>query len=772
MLGPEVAFIDFRETSIRPQTAEDFVIYATQVDDRFRAAVSTANGIIKPWSWLIVDTPEGIMAHLQEYLTLAVSAFQFHILFIVDASSEFPNQDQQSWELPQELAILHDRVKFILLTDHIGVMWAAGSPLPSGVVYWEMDPGGSLSIKLIADVLREQSVFYQTFMSLRQSGQSVWGIGTKQMWMGKLSGELTGEVFVEVGKDILGSGLLSHREFKEWDRPAHLIGTAMVPEVIVPNRAVGLVFSDLETNITSFRAAVGDTTKKNLIARVANFPERQQEIFKRIENSYEELDSRLRSFVSLIDASNGFDRDELAKLKVEGFDLRVVNSQDAGSQDLLNRFLESILIHTRSAVEDGHSLEQISFYLHETSNLIEPRSNAEIESEMNQALDASLEICKIASGINQKPPLGLVVKAGKKIARALQNRLLRYISLFFYLWTISAGAYEILGPPNTSGFVPWPSSIREVFHLTTITLYLILQALLVLLGLTLSSADKRIRRWGKNHQTELIKSRINEVKDCITRIAVNDWACYETRSRVHKQLNALGQVMNNIAEEVKNGFMGPFEDIDPGDLHVDVPNPQVRQDLNAKAQGHAFKFMEDIKRILRLDLADMIAESLQLTYALQSSAGLLKVPIKVKHELSLLIERYVHDGKRFGLLFEHLSSSSNAKEERQKLARTIWGEPGLVDDALRTVVLMPSPAELITFISANHLGLLSSDQADSVEIRFVPSHANSRLLSVSNQIGFNPSVITTDSLSAAGIIRVTPLRSDIVQLVTSNQIAN
>lgn len=772
MAGPEVAFIDFRESPSRPGSAEDFVVYATEVDNRFRAAVSTANGIIKPWNWLIVDTPTGILNHLQEYVNLAVSNFQFNVLFIVDASKEFLNQDQRTLDLPQQLVDLHERVKFIFLSDHRGVMWASGTPLPSGVVYWEMDPDGSLTVELLADVLREQSVFTETFQSMRQNGPSVWGLGTKQIWMGKLSGELTQDAFVEVGKDILGTGQLSHREFKDWDRPALLIGQASVPEVIVPNGAIDSLFTDLKSEITSFRAAVGDTTRKQLLSRVANFPKRQQGIFKKIEDNYKVLDSRLRTFVASIDATNGFDREEFLQLKREGFDLRTVNQQDAGSQNLLNGFLQSILVQTRLAVEEGHSLEQISYSLRETSDLVEPRDNISIENEINEALNNSQSSQEHASAIDQSPPLGFVVRLGRKVARLLQNAIFRYTAFFLYLWTISAGVYEIVGSPDSHGFIPWPSAIREVFHLTAILICVILLVLLALLGLCLSLADSKIRRWGKNHKTDELQQKLDDARTCIAKIAVNDWACYETRSRVHAQLVALGHVFDNIAIEVENGFIGPFKDIDPGELDVDIPNPEVRQDLNARAQGRAFKFMSDIKAILRLDLADMIAESLEHTYALRTAAGLVRVPGKVKQELSQSIGRYVRDGKHFGLLFEHLSSSSNAKTQRRELAQKIWEEPGLVDDALRTVVLMPSPAELVTFMSANHLGLLTSNQDDSIEIRFLPSHANNRLNAVSNQVGFSPSVVTTDSLSAAGIIRVTPLRSDIVQLISVRQDGN
>lgn len=769
MLGPEVAYIDFRESTFRPESAEKFVEHAAEVDTRFRAAIGTSNGIIKPWSWLIVDTPSGVANYLSEYLNLATSSFQFNLLFLIDASSEFLDEELRALSLPEELVKHHNRVKFILLTDHKGVMWAAGTAVPSGVVFWEKDVEGSQSIELIADVLREQVVFSEVFENLKQSGASTWALGTRQIWMGKLSGELTQDAFVEVGRDVLGSGQLSHREFKEWIRPPHLIGKASVPEVIISDGGLDVMFKELKTSIDSFRAATGDTTRKRLLDRVANFPKRQQDTFKKIENTHGQLDERTRTLITSIDPSNGFDREELLQLRFDGINLRVVHQQDEGSQNLLNGFLQSILVQTRLAIEEGHSLEQIQHSLEITTIDVEPRGNVVVEDEMVSALDYSKELLSNASSINQKPPLGVIARLGRKIASLLKSNVFRYVSLFLYLWTISAAVYEILSEPDstTYGYIPWPSAIRQIFHLTAFFLSLLFTGLIITLGVCLYLADEKIRHWGNNHQANLLQKSSDEVKDLLVSIATNDWACHDIRSEVYGQLLALEDVFNNVAFEIESGFVEPFRDIDPEELDIDLPNPQVREDLNARAQGRAFKYLVNIKEILRLDLADMIDESLELTYALRTSAGLVSVPVKVQQKLHNSIGKYVRDGKHFGLLFEHLSSSSNAKAQRRELAQKIWEEPGLIDESLQTVVLMPSPAEMVTFVGQNHLGLLASDQDESIEIRFLPACANSRLGVVSNKLGYSPHVMTTDSLSAAGIIRVTPLKTNIVHLAVA-----
>ena len=79
---------------------------------------------------------------------------------------------------------------------------------------------------------------------------------------------------------------------------------------------------------------------------------------------------------------------------------------------------------------------------------------------------------------------------------------------------------------------------------------------------------------------------------------------------------------------------------------------------------------------------------------------------------------------------------------------------------------MPSPVDIVTYVSANHLRLLSLDAAESHEVRFYPNHATTRVNTIGNQRGNSPSnPIVTESMSAAGVIRVTPLRPNVVELI-------
>ena len=80
---------------------------------------------------------------------------------------------------------------------------------------------------------------------------------------------------------------------------------------------------------------------------------------------------------------------------------------------------------------------------------------------------------------------------------------------------------------------------------------------------------------------------------------------------------------------------------------------------------------------------------------------------------------------------------------------------------------MPSPAEIITFTTEAQVILLTADEDGSKEIRFFPNIALAALVAVQHLVGTNPAVIPTSSVSSAGILRATPLKSNIVKPLSS-----
>ncbi len=757
----QVAFVDFRSFLERPSSVEDFLELVVRTDKRFRAG-SGSGGVIYPWNLLLVDSPAGLVEHEDFYDQLIRSIFDFRILIML-AVDEAEEGEEFELGIPESLRANPVRLKLLVNTNRVGVLWRSGGLIPSGVVHWERDPAGELALEALLDVLREQAVFTGLFGHMTQRDEIAWAIGTRQVWMGRLSGALTQDAFIEVGRDVLGSGRLASKDFEPWPEPDHMVGSAREDKVITHEGKVGSTLSQATAHLSSWKNSFGLLSKKKRLDRVAATPTRQQGFLAQFDAQAIEIIPMLQQLVRDIDASNGFDKNELLVLRERGVNLRAVRSHENANESLENNFFEGVLHHTQSSIQDGHSIEDLWDAASQSAKRIRPRSAEEAAEAMDADIAKFAALLEAARKTSALPPSGILFRIGRLVARAIRRPVVRYVGMFLFVWALVAGGYEIWGEGSDGGPIPWPDFVRETLHLAVLSLCGLLLLLVAVGGFLLLHADEKIRVWGRQHDGVSLDKSWVTVKETLANIAVNDWAYYELRERVARQIEALRGVLDIVSDNIESNFVAPFRDVDPDELDEEIPNPQIREDLNARAEGQAFKFLAEVKKIVRLDLSSMVSESLELTYALGSPNGERKVPLRVNQHLGQAIERYVRDGKHFGLLYEHLSTSSQSLFLRRELAQRIWEEPRLVDEAMRSVVLMRTPVELITFVEPNHLRLLMSDDTNSAEVRFCPTYASARLEAVSNQIDYlPPGIISTEALSAAGVIRVTPFRPDVL----------
>lgn len=757
----QVAFVDFRLSPQRPPSVEDFLELVVRTDKRFRAG-SGSGGVIYPWNLLLVDTPAGLAASGDFYDQLIRSIFDFRILIML-AVDEVEEGEEFGLGIPESLRANPERLKLLVNTNRVGVLWRSGGLIPSGVVHWDRDPDGELALEALLDVLREQAVFTELFGHMTQRDEIAWAIGTRQVWMGRLSGALTQDAFIEVGRDVLGSGRLASKDFEPWPEPDHMVGSAKEEKVITHEGEVGSALSEATAHLSSWKNSFGLLSKKKRLDRVAATPARQQGFLAQFDSQASEIIPTLQQLVREIDASNGFDRNELLVLREKGINLRAVRSHENSNESLENNFFEGVLHHTQASIQDGHSIEVLWDAASQSVKRIRPRSAGEAADAMDSDIAKFGVLLEKARKTSASPPSGVPFRLGRLVARAVRRPVVRYVGMFLFVWALVAGVYEIFGEGSDAGPIPWPDFVRETLHLAALSLDGLLLLLVAVGGFLLLHADKKIQAWGRQHDGVSLDKSWVTVKETLANIAVNDWAYYELRERVARQIEALRGVLEIVSDNVESNFVAPFRDVNPDELDEEMPNPQIREDLNARAEGQAFKFLTEVKKIVRLDLSSMVSESLELTYALGSPYGERMVPMRVNQHLGQAIERYVRDGKHFGLLYEHLSTSSQSLILRRDLAQRIWEEPRLVDEAMRSVVLMRTPVELVTFVEPNHLRLLMSDETNSAEVRFCPTYASARLEAVSNQIDYLPAgIISTEALSAAGVIRVTPFRPDVL----------
>ena len=764
----ECAFVDFRHELTRPAGINEFIEYAMLVDVHFRVAVKAADGVINPWNLVLVDTPEGIVKYCDFYQLLADSAYGFKIIIMIDA---YNYRDGAQWDnicLPEELLSLHQSLKFILLGDLRGITWKAGTLTPGSYVYWEPDPKGEANVDVLGEVLTKAEVFTKLFEDLKSCDAPMWALGLREVWLGKLPEAITRELLVDTGMDILGSGQLSGSEIESWREPPILTGRAEIAGVIVQGSDLDQAFRKIDKEVLALEESLGLRKQRGKINRVARFPHLQQEKAKELFALIAETCIQTSDLVAKVDATDGFGRDEIRSLKREGIDLNVMPSGGVKSQEVVIEFLEQVLAQSQKAVENGLSVECFRDLLSESAERVEPRSNDAILEGINRVVSTLTESQAAAKKKNEQPPSGPMVKLGCFIAKAMQKSMVRYIGLFLYIWVITAGLVEILGDSKSKGSMIWPQYVSDLTHVSVIAVLAGLLVLLILAGFLLDNTHQKIHKWGAQHSLSTLKNNAEGLRTQMASIAANDWAMFSGRHKIYKILQSLENIYEVIHSRIQDGLVDRFDNPDSTARQTNIYNPHIRNNLTADVQKNAFRHMSELKNIVRWDMAAIISECLELhTWHLLGHGYLEAIEEAIDDHLKVEIRKYVDDGLHFGLLNEEVSEIELSHSMRQDLGKKIWEEPGAVEQAIREVVLMPSPAEMITFITEDQVIFLSADEDESREIRFFPKIALGRLTAVKQLVGMSPLVVATKSVSSAGILRVTPLKSNIVKPLSS-----
>lgn len=771
MLGKaiyECAFVDFRQELTRPADINEFIQHAMSVDVHFKVAVRAADGVINPWNLVLVDTPEGIVKNCNFYQALADSPYGFKVIIMIDATNYRDGAQWDNMYLPDELLSLHQSVKFILLGDLRGITWKAGTLTPGSYVYWEPDPKGEANINVLGEVLTKAEVFAALFDILRSCDAPMWALGLREVWLGKLPEAITRELLIDTGMDIVGLGQFGSGQIESWREPDILIGKADNARVIIPGSLLDEAFKKIDKEALALEDSLGLRKQRGKLNRIAAFPSFQQENGKKLFSTIAETSIQTTELVASVDATDGFGRDETRVLNKQGIELEELPGSGVKSQEMVNQFLDSILAQSQKAIEHGHSVVRFADLLSDSADRVKPRSNDEIQVGLNQVVATLMDSQAAAKKKNEQPPSGPLVKLGVFLAKALQKSWARYVGLFLYIWVITAGVIEILGDSESKGSAIWPQYISDLTRVSVIVVLAGLLVLLAIAGCLLFNTHQKIHKWGRQHSLTSLKENAESLRTELASIAANDWAMFAGRHKAQRILLSLEKIYQVIQARLREGLINRFDNPDSAETRPNIHNPHIRNNLTADVQKNAFKHMTELKDIVRWDMASLISDCLELhTWHLLGRSHVEAVENAIDDHLEGIIRKYVDDGLHFGLLNEEVSDIPLSHSMRQNLGKKIWEEPGAVEQAIREVVLMPSPVEIITFTTEAQVILFTADEDESKEIRFFPNIALARLTAVQQLVGTNPVVVPTSSVSSAGILRATPLKSNIVKPISS-----
>ena len=181
------------------------------------------------------------------------------------------------------------------------------------------------------------------------------------------------------------------------------------------------------------------------------------------------------------------------------------------------------------------------------------------------------------------------------------------------------------------------------------------------------------------------------------------------------------------------------------------------------AKVGVFKNMKMVTDILRMDISTILEEKLELRVPELRGIFRDKFPSALLNDLQGPLEEYVQSVIKRGALSQDLAQSEEASQQRRELTDTYWKDVSVIDKVVQDVVLVDNSYPIVQFINPQNLLAVAKDINDAVNVRFAPDPSKSE---VSKAQGANPelvnSVVFTESVTCAGIIRLAGLRQGFV----------
>ena len=265
----DVIQVDLRRESEAPKTFEELL---TGVNDLGQ------EGVIRPWSLLLVDDAKTFVLNSKLYENILQHSTHPRLIVLVCGSPADPDLQGKRFTVPRVFEQIRERSRIILLTSETGCEWASGEHVPSGLLRWDGDPEGGETVGMLTDVFSAEEIFEKVFASTNASSNTLWSVGTKQVWFGRLPATATADAFHRTGNGLVGddgkAALI--RKSDDFRIPKELNGDAVEADILFGGPGTLLDgYSSLKKQINSMKRKFGLAGQKGSIARVARFPEDQ-----------------------------------------------------------------------------------------------------------------------------------------------------------------------------------------------------------------------------------------------------------------------------------------------------------------------------------------------------------------------------------------------------------------------------------------------------------------------------------------------------------------
>jgi len=500
-----------------PKTYEDVV--ASHLTDQSGRNDILSTGIRKFTNLLVVDTLDGVRKNQGLYESILRSSTLPHVIVVVtdcedsESKSSTKAKTNSYLDLPKIFEERSSNVRVILLTSQTGTLWALGSPKPEGVAVWNQDPDGSATLQVIIDCLVLPEIFSEAFQLMEAGGRDAWSIGTKQVWFGTLPKKAMVGALFQIAKTFLGEtgDVVLLRRIEPWIIDPDLIGRAEEADILEPQGRIITKYEEIRKLEETFSQNAGVRSKRGLIERLVNFPDRTKADAQKLHEKLVETDRYLIELIEVIVPADGFQKEEEKKIEHAGIRLRLETDQRVKTYQKSDEKLIQVIINgTEKALVDGHSIIPAKNQIDELLELVTPRTSEQIlhgivkfedsvHAEKNEYQDFEfgydgVSFDKTASKIQEglaSTPKNPMFKIAKVLAKIIRRMWVRAILAFLYLWSLAVAAFEAFDQGRSNGFVPLPITVRQTVANVVVFVFLILSILLIIGGVILNLSHKK-----------------------------------------------------------------------------------------------------------------------------------------------------------------------------------------------------------------------------------------------------------------------------------------
>jgi hypothetical protein len=756
-----VVSIDLDSLSTALSTFDELIKFNTNRSGPDIAVLGSNRGIQRPWDIVLSCSMSNLEKHGGLFESILTSAVRPRLVLLI-RSPELAQGDKKL-SLPRVFSEQGQQARVIVITSDTGCEWAPGDYTPKGLAVWPGDKNGDETLPMLMDTLSMGEIFNEVFKQSSSAQFEAWCVGTKQVWFGKLPAQPLAAALYEVGDSLVGDDgkVAVLRRLEDWKPPKELIGEAREADILNNDGKKAQHLDEARKKTDTLAKSTGQRGKTQFLKRVAEFPELQSSQAKNLSEDLGQLSENIYAILKRVNATDGFEVDERNLFDTEGIKLNRDDDLRAQFETLDNSLRDTVVVGIRKAISQGHSIAPLKIQLQQLIEAVTPRSVEEVVEQFGP-LDLSEERARIIGALSSIPK-GPLMRVGRRIARVLQPLWARFILLALYLWGLFTTCFEIFDKGKTRGYIPLPQSARFVVAVVSIILFVLLTIGIMICGLLLNRAHKKIVNWGRLLGINAITEGINYAQSYLEQTALNDWVLSKIRRDAVKQLTFLLEGLENVSVLLRRLLIEEGQNLAEADVDVYSPNPAVRKDYNDYAKVGVFKNMKMVTDILRMDISTIIEEKLELRVPELRGIYRNKFPGSLLNDLEVPLQEYVQSVIKRGALSQELAQSEEASQQRRELTDTYWKDVSVIDRVVQDVVLVEDNLPIVQFINPQNLLAVAKDQNDAVNVRFAPDPSKNEVSKSQNSNSdLVSTVVFTESVTCAGIIRLAGFRQGFV----------